>query len=82
LASLNAPIVGDELYGGKPFFLSSVKGGYNLKRDAEEQPLMQRVALHALSLTFNDLQGVSRVVSAPYPKDFKALISQLEKASR
>jgi RluA family pseudouridine synthase len=82
LAFLNAPIVGDELYGGKPFFLSSVKGGYNLKRDAEEQPLMQRVALHALSLTFNDLQGVSRVVSAPYPKDFKALISQLEKASR
>ena len=30
---LKAPITGDETYGGKPFFLSSVKRGFSLKKD-------------------------------------------------
>ncbi len=82
LASLGAPIVSDGLYGGKPFFLSTLKGGYNLKRDAEEQPLMHRVALHAMSLEFQDLNSQRRRFSAAYPKDLKALVTQLEKAGR
>lgn len=82
LASLGAPIVGDILYGGKPFFLSALKGNYHLKRDAEELPLMHRVALHAMSLEFKDLNGQSRQFSAAYPKDFRALVTQLEKAGR
>ena len=49
LAYLKAPITGDEQYGGKPFFVSSIKRGYNLKKAHEEQPLLKRMALHAFS---------------------------------
>jgi Pseudouridylate synthases, 23S RNA-specific len=78
LATLNAPITGDETYGGKPFFLSEVKRGFNLKKATDEQPIMKRMALHARGLRFNDLQDIPRWVEAPYPKDFAALIRQLE----
>lgn len=78
LQTLNAPITGDETYGGKPFFLSSVKRGFNLKKQTEEQPIMKRMALHARAIRFNDLSDVPRYVEAPYPKDFAALVKQLE----
>jgi RluA family pseudouridine synthase len=78
LASLQASITGDDMYGGKPFFLSSVKRGFNLKKQTEEQPIMKRMALHAFSLAFVDLRGAQREVEAPYPKDMAALIRQLE----
>jgi RluA family pseudouridine synthase len=78
LATLKAPITGDDVYGGKPFYLSQVKRGFNLKKQTEEQPIMKRMALHAYALEFADLGGVSREVIAPYPKDIQALIRQLE----
>jgi RluA family pseudouridine synthase len=78
LASLNSPITGDDMYGGKPFFLSAVKRGFNLKKSTEEQPIMKRMALHAYSLTFADLKGNTRTVEAEYPKDMQALVRQLE----
>jgi 23S rRNA pseudouridine955/2504/2580 synthase len=78
LAFLKAPITGDEQYGGKPFFLSSVKRGFNLKKTTEEQPLIKRMALHAFALEFTDLSGEKVRVEAPYPKDIQALIRQLE----
>lgn len=78
LATLNASITGDEQYGGKPFFLSSVKRGFNLKKNSDEQPLMKRMALHARSLTFKSMEEVRVSLEAPYPKDFQALIRQLE----
>lgn len=78
LATLNASITGDEQYGGRPFFLSEVKRKFNLKKQTEEQPLMKRMALHAFSLRFSDLNGIPRFVSAEYPKDMGALIKQLE----
>jgi 23S rRNA pseudouridine955/2504/2580 synthase len=80
LATLNASITGDDMYGGKPFFLSSVKRGFNLKKQTEEQPIMKRMALHAYALTFATLAGETKTVEAPYPKDFQALVKQLEKA--
>jgi 23S rRNA pseudouridine955/2504/2580 synthase len=78
LASLDAPITGDEVYGGKPFFLSSVKRGFNLKKQTEELPVMKRMALHAVALQFTNLAGTLVTVQAPYPKDFAALLRQLE----
>jgi RluA family pseudouridine synthase len=81
LSTLKASITGDELYGGKPFFLSSVKRGFNLKKETEEQPIMRRMALHAYALTFADLKGDKKTVDAPYPKDIQALIKQLENNS-
>lgn len=77
LASLKIPISGDETYGGKKFFLSNIKRGYNLKKNAEEEPFMKRMALHAHTLSFNGLNGDKIEVSAPYPKDFAALLKQL-----
>ena len=78
LASLGSPITGDDMYGGKPFFLSSVKRGFNLKKTTEELPIMKRMALHAYSLSFIDLKGSERKIEAPYPKDMQALVRQLE----
>jgi len=78
LTLLKAPITGDETYGGHPFFVSSVKRAFHLKKMTDEQPLMKRMALHSFSLEFALLSGKKVVVEAPYPKDFKALIKQLE----
>lgn len=78
LAYLKAPITGDDQYGGKPFFLSSVKKRFNLKKQTEEQPIMNRMALHAYALKFASLAGDKVVVTAPYPKDMQALLRQLE----
>ena len=78
LALLEAPISGDLLYGGKPFFLSQVKRGFNLKKETEEQPFMKRMALHAFSLHFLDLAGNELKIQAPYQKDLEAFVRQLE----
>ena len=78
LATQKAPITGDEMYGGKPFLLSQVKRDYKLKKGTEEEPFMKRMALHAYSLQFDDLEGKRQIVEAPYPKDIQALIRQLE----
>jgi RluA family pseudouridine synthase len=78
LASLNASITGDDTYGGKPFLLSAIKRGFNLKKNTEEETFMKRMALHAFSLQFEDLSGIVQIVEAPYPKDIQALVRQLE----
>lgn len=78
LALQKAPITGDETYGGKPFLLSQVKRDYKLKKGTEEEPFMKRMALHAFSLQFEDMEGRRRLIEAPYPKDIQALLRQLE----
>lgn len=78
LASQGASITGDDTYGGKPFLLSELKRGYNLKKGTEEETFMKRMALHAFSLEFDDLSGKRLKIEAPYPKDMQALIRQLE----
>ena len=79
LMCLKAPIVNDPTYGGEPILLSQIKRKFNLKQDTEEQPLIQRVALHAHSLTFALLNGDSMTFEAPYPKDFDTVVKQLKK---
>ena len=79
LSSIGAPIVGDEQYGGKPFYLSTLKKKYNLKKWTEEQPLIKRFALHAKRLAFKLPNGELKSTAAPYPKDFNVLVKQLEK---
>jgi len=79
LAYLKAPIIGDITYGGKPFYLSSIKRNYKTGKFAEEKPLIQRMALHAYQIKIKLLSGDYKEVKAPYPKDFKVLLSQLDK---
>ncbi|GAA4410847.1 RluA family pseudouridine synthase [Nibrella viscosa] len=81
LMCLKAPIVNDPTYGGDPIYLSQIKRKFNLKQGTEELPLIQRVALHARSLTFTLLNGEDVQFEAPYPKDFDVLVKQLEKHS-
>jgi 23S rRNA pseudouridine955/2504/2580 synthase len=78
LASRGAPITGDTTYGGKPFYLSSLKRNFNLGKYESEEPLMKRLALHAFSIRFEDLAHRTVIVEAPLPKDMRALIRQLE----
>jgi 23S rRNA pseudouridine955/2504/2580 synthase len=79
LASQRANIAGDEMYGGKPVFLSGIKRGYRLSKDQEEFPVMKRFALHARQITFRIDESTEMTFEAPYPKDFATLIKLLDK---
>lgn len=82
LASIRCPIVGDELYGGKPFFLSEVKRKYKVsEKDETEQPVIGRTALHAAALHFQYPEGEEKSVTAPYPKDLEITLKLLRKHS-
>ncbi len=79
LATLKASIVEDTRYGGTHLYLSDLKKKFNLKQDTDEQTLISRFALHAYELGFTLLDGTFQSFVAPYPKDIRALIAQLEK---
>lgn len=78
LATLKAPIINDEMYGGKQLFLSQLKKKFNLSREEEERPIIQRFALHAYALSFNNFSE-QITVKADYPKDMQVLYKQLRK---
>ncbi|MBK9509785.1 MAG: RluA family pseudouridine synthase [Cytophagaceae bacterium] len=82
LQCLKAPIVCDPTYGGEFIFLSEIKRKFNLKTDTEELPLIKRVALHAHSISFQDVDGQVISVTAPYPNDFDVLVKKLDRFSR
>jgi 23S rRNA pseudouridine955/2504/2580 synthase len=80
LASQNAVIVGDELYGGKLPYLSKLKRKYNKPKYVEdENPIFKRVALHSRNIEFLDMKGDRVKVEAPYPKDFDVFLKILKK---
>lgn len=81
MASVDAPLVADEAYGGNQLFLSTIKSKYRPKQESEERPIMARVALHAYSLKFTGLDGKIQAIKCPYPKDFQTVLNQLEKNS-
>lgn len=76
------PLAADPIYGdGKPVLLSSIKKKYNLsKKEETEQPIINRLALHAHKLVFEKMNGDKLELIAPNPKEFKALMQQLKKA--
>ena len=80
LAALDYPIACDPLYGdGKPLFLSRIKRRWK-GDEASERPLMTRTALHLFSIEFaHPATGASMTIEAPYPKDFRAVVTQLRK---
>ncbi|MDP2791670.1 MAG: RluA family pseudouridine synthase [Rectinemataceae bacterium] len=81
LAAVGFPVIGDPFYGdGKPLMLSSIKRGW--KGDPHtERPLLSRTALHSVSVEFvHPLSGDKMLIEAPYPKDFRASVSQLTNA--
>lgn len=79
LAYLKAPVSGDEKYGGKIFYLSSIKKKYRFSTRKDERPLIKRFALHAFSVAFRDMHGKKISCQAPYPDDYRILLSKLDK---
>lgn len=80
LASQNAVIVGDELYGGTMPMLSKLKRKYNKPKYVEdENPIFKRVALHSKSIELKDLNHKILKVEAPYPNDLEVFIKILNK---
>ncbi|MBD3750484.1 MAG: RluA family pseudouridine synthase [Sphingobacteriales bacterium] len=82
LATQRASITGDEMYGGKPAFLSNIKRNYRISKNEEEQPIMKRFALHSREVTFKISEKESKTFTAEYPKDFAVLLKLLEKNDR
>jgi len=75
------PIACDPFYNdGKPVLLSNLKKKFKLSRNAEEEnPLMNRLALHSYSLGFTDRKDNKILLEAPLPKDMQAFVKQLNK---
>jgi 23S rRNA pseudouridine955/2504/2580 synthase len=74
------PVVGDQLYGGKPLLLSNLKPGYRLKPDRAERPLISTVALHAAALAFvHPETGEQLQITAEWPKDLLVAVKYLRR---
>jgi 23S rRNA pseudouridine1911/1915/1917 synthase len=84
MKEIGHPVVCDRLYGdGKPLMVSMLKKKYNLsKKEEEERPLLNRLALHAWQLSFTDKNGELVEAEAPLPKDMRAVLQQLRKRKR
>lgn len=78
LKSGNHPIIADTLYEGEFVYLSQFKKKYK-PGQREERPIINRMALHAVSIAFKTLDGKTVVTKAPYPKDYEILLKQLKK---
>ncbi len=79
LASQNAQIAGDSIYGGKAPLLSQIKRNYSPNKTEIEKAMITRFALHAYSLEFNDVDGENLKIVADYPKDFGVFVKLLKK---
>ena len=79
LAHHEAPIVNDPTYAGQPSYLSELKRNYNHKKWEEENPMINRVALHSFQVAFKDVDGKVIEGEAEYPKDFSVLLKLLRK---
>ena len=83
MKDLGHPIACDPLYGdGKPLLVSSIRSRYKLSRkEEEERPILNRLALHASLLSF-EFDGKQVDLSAELPKDLRATLQQLEKTRK
>ncbi len=79
LASQNAAIAADTVYGGKLPFLSELKRNFSISKSKTESPMINRVALHASELSFTDIDGTVLNIKAEYPKDFEVFLKLLRK---
>ncbi len=81
MKEIGHPIVCDKVYGdGKPVMVSSLKSKFKLsKSEDEERPLLNRLALHAYLLEFENNKGASVQFEAPLPRDMRAVLQQLSK---
>lgn len=79
LAARKAVIANDTAYGAKVPYLSAIKRKFNIGKFEEENPMIQRFALHARAIKFRWDEEQEVEVTAPYPKDMEVFLKQLEK---
>ena len=90
LKHLRLPIVGDDIYGGPPLWLSTLKPQYRLKPGRSEKPLISRVALHAEQLIIRrpgadenasgtESETANVRLEAPWPKDLSVAVKYLRR---
>lgn len=79
LREIGTPLIADGLYGdGESLFLSKIKSGYRKNKNKPERPLLERMGLHARSLTFKHPQSHEvNHFEAQYPKDLAIALRQL-----
>jgi RluA family pseudouridine synthase len=71
-------VAGDQMYGGKPLWLSSLKPGYHLKPGHTERPLIGQACLHLELLAMpHPVTGEPLNITAPWPKDLRVAIKYL-----
>ena len=79
MCDVGFPLCVDGLYGRRDqFFLSEIKSSYRLKPGRTEQPLIDRLTLHAYELEFPAANERVRV-RAELPRDFQRVLKQLSK---
>ncbi|MCA9254629.1 MAG: hypothetical protein KDA33_03285 [Phycisphaerales bacterium] len=78
------PLTVDSRYGGAmQLKLSSFKAGYRKSRRRPERPLMERPSVHLASASFrHPADGRELRFEAEPPKDFRALLNQLDRFGR
>jgi 23S rRNA pseudouridine1911/1915/1917 synthase len=90
LKHLRLPLVADDLYGGAPLWLSTLKPQYRLKPGKSEQPLIARAALHAEQLILrppgdnessrqSEGEGGNLRIEAPWPNDLSVAVKYLRR---
>jgi 23S rRNA pseudouridine955/2504/2580 synthase/23S rRNA pseudouridine1911/1915/1917 synthase len=81
LQAIGHPLLVDPIYGQTgAFFLSIIKNDFHLKKGETEQPLIQRLTLHASSLRFQHLERQEfMTLTAPAAKDFNTVVRNLRK---
>jgi 23S rRNA pseudouridine1911/1915/1917 synthase len=79
LSYIKHPIVGDDMYGGKLVYPWQLQDG----EPAVQEPVINRVALHALTLEFkHPTTDEMMKFEAPLPKDMQHLLDMLRKYRR
>lgn len=84
LKHIGLPLAIDELYNPAPepgLYLSQFKRNYRPARDRQERPLINRLTLHAERLSVTHPDGRTLTLTAPLPKDFRAVLQQLRRHS-
>ncbi len=83
VSAVGHPLLVDKDYGdATEFYLSFIKRKFNLKKGSEEQPIITRQTMHALSVEFTHPKTEERIkLNAEYPKDFDVLVKLLAKYS-
>jgi 23S rRNA pseudouridine1911/1915/1917 synthase len=80
LCRAGLPLAGDQLYGGRPLKLSSLKPGFRLKPNHTERPLVGHAALHLEELTLpHPVSGAPLVIQAPWPRELMVALKYLRR---